>query len=124
MRRAKEDAPLATEEDAPNNWSPRGADMTAARTPPRRGYELYVDDLFAAGMGLVKAAFELDTMSRYEMADEVAAAVAEMAATTSELVALLKWTQDRLRRIDWNQRPQVRPVPEVPTLTLLRGDVR
>lgn len=99
--------------------------MTAA--PPARGYELYVGDLYAAGKGLVKAEFELHALQRYHTDPELAAAVTEMAVATSELVALYKWVQGRLIRIDWNERPQLHPVPEVPgepVLTLVRGGVR
>ena len=99
----------------------RGAHMTA--TPPR-GTSLYVGDLFSAGKGLVHAEFELSACQRYETDPEIAAAIEEMAVATGELVALFKWVQGRLIHIDWHDRPQLHPVPEVPAepvLTLVGG---
>ena len=125
MRRAKKGS--AAKGDAPQLTDVESNAPVASTPEPPAGYELYVGDVFQALKGLVRAEFELYALQRYGMADEVAAAVAEMAAATSEIVALLKWTQNRLRCIDLNDRPELHPVPEVPAepvLTLVRGGVR
>ncbi len=125
MRRAKKGS--AAKGDAPQLTDVESNAPVASTPESPAGYELYVGDVLHALKGLVRAEFELHALQRYNMNPEIATAVAEMAATTSELVALLKWTQNRLRGIDWNERPQLHPVPEVPTepvLTLVRGGVQ
>ena len=105
MSRAKEgsapggDAPQLTNDDStaplPNAVAPRGV-------------SLYVGDLFAATKGLVHAHYELWAMlQRHTMNAEIAEAIEEMAIATGELVDLAKFVQDRLRGIDWHDRPEL-----------------
>ena len=69
------------------------------------GSSLYVGDLHMALRSLVRAEFELYALERYRMDPDIAAAIEEMAQTVTALVDLGKWTQNRLRGIDWPERP-------------------
>ena len=69
------------------------------------GSSLYVGDLHMALRSLVRAEFELYALERYRMDPDIAAAIEEMAETVTGLVELGKWTQNRLRGIDWPERP-------------------
>ena len=80
------------------------------------GSGLYVGDLHMALRSLVRAEFELYALQRYAMAPEIAAAVEEMTVAASALLDLGKWTQNRLRGIDWVERPAVRLVAAPPVV--------
>ena len=72
------------------------------------GSSLYVGDLHMALRSLVRAEFELYALQRYAMDPEIAAAIDEMTVAATALMDLEKWTQNRLRGIDWVDRPAVR----------------
>ena len=69
------------------------------------GSSLYVGDLHMALRSLVRAEFELYALQRYRMDPDIEAAIEEMATAVTGLVDLGKWTQNRLRGIDWPERP-------------------
>ncbi len=70
-----------------------------------RGASLYVGDLVWVLRGLVRAEFEAHALTRYEMTPEIDESVAELAAGITRQVDLAKWIQNRLRGIDWVERP-------------------
>ncbi len=69
------------------------------------GSSLYVGDLHMALRSLVRAEFELYALQRYKMTPEIEDAIDEMAAAVTAVMDLGKWTQNRLRGIDWVERP-------------------
>ncbi len=69
------------------------------------GSGLYVGDLTAALRSMVRCEFELYALQRHSMDPDVAAAIDEMAAAATALLDLGKWTQNRLRGVDWVERP-------------------
>ena len=70
-----------------------------------RGAGLYVGDLVWVLRGLVRAGFEAHALTRHEMTPEIAASVDELAAGITRQLDLAKWIQNRLRGIDWVERP-------------------
>jgi hypothetical protein len=85
------------------------------------GSSLYVGDLTMALRSLVRAEFELYALQRYAMAPDIAAAVEEMTVAATALLDLGKWTQNRLRGIDWVERPAVRLVAAPPVESVVDG---
>ena len=94
--------------------SPGGVLGRHSTTPAPRttigewGSSLYVGDLTMALRSLVRAEFELYALQRYAMDPDIAAAIDEMTGAATALMDLGKWTQNRLRGIDWPERPTVR----------------
>ena len=69
------------------------------------GSSLYIGDLTRMLRGLSRAEFEAYALGRYAAEPEVAVAIAELADGITRLMDLGKWTQNRLRGIDWADRP-------------------